>query len=77
MSAADSTKTLIEARIAEGVRKRRGWSLMSQDEVAAGMRAQGFRWTRSTVAKVEANTRTLTAAELLGLSVVWREVCRP
>lgn len=58
-----------EPRPALGVfiRQQRRIADVTQEEVAAGMKALGYQWTRSTVAKVELGQRELEALEALAV----------
>jgi transcriptional regulator with XRE-family HTH domain len=42
---------------------------MTQDEVARRARGAGLPWSRSTVAALEAGTKTIDVAELVGLAI--------
>lgn len=58
--------------IADSIRARRAAARLSQESVAARMRALGFsEWTRQTVGSTEKPTRRVTAAEAIGLSLVF------
>lgn len=52
------------------VKARRGQVNLTQDEVATAMRAHGFAWDRTTVAKVERGSRSLALDEALALCLV-------
>jgi hypothetical protein len=68
---AKSLTAVIGQRIAE-IRTHTG---VRQEDVAASARALGLRWTRATVAGVEAGRRQLTPEELLLLPYVIQHAC--
>jgi len=53
-------------KIRLSLRRARRSADMTQDELAATMRALGFDWVRSTVAKVESGQRGVQAVEVVG-----------
>lgn len=61
--------TPLEALAANVYRLRRQLR-MTQEEVAWSMRLLGFEWNRTAVSRVEATTRAVTLAEVVGLSTV-------
>lgn len=48
-------------------RTRRGWS---QDDLAAAMRARGWRWSQSEVSRIEKGERVLTQPEAWAVSEI-------
>ena len=65
------TGTPVRQVLADSIRWQRKAHELTQKDIAALMVALGFdRWTSTTVAKVEANDRTLAADELLALALV-------
>lgn len=56
--------------LADSIRWQRKAHELTQRDLSTLMVALGFKWTPTTVAKTEANDRTLAADELIGLALM-------
>ena len=57
------------AVLADNLRRYRGFTRLSQTDLAERMESLGHRWLRQTVGQIEAGRRSVSVDELLGLAV--------